>query len=49
MHVHRTHAVVAKVGLDGRDGGTTIVARMLLDAGVEVIHTGLYRNPPRGS
>lgn len=37
--------VVAKVGLDGHDRGAKVVARMLRDAGVEVIYTGLHQTP----
>ncbi len=37
--------LIAKVGLDGHDVGARIVARGLLDAGMEVIYTGLRRTP----
>ncbi|GAA1450606.1 cobalamin B12-binding domain-containing protein [Nocardiopsis tropica] len=37
--------VVAKPGLDGHDRGIKIVARVLRDAGVEVIYTGLRQTP----
>ncbi len=37
--------VIAKVGLDGHDGGVKIVARTLRDAGMDVIYTGLHRTP----
>jgi methylmalonyl-CoA mutase, C-terminal domain len=37
--------VVAKVGLDGHDVGARVVARGLMDAGMEVIYTGLRRTP----
>ena len=33
--------LIAKVGLDGHDRGAKIVARSLMDAGMEVIYTGL--------
>ena len=33
--------LVAKVGLDGHDRGVKVVARLLRDAGIEVIYTGL--------
>jgi methylmalonyl-CoA mutase C-terminal domain/subunit len=33
--------VLAKLGLDGHDRGLKVVARMLRDAGVEVIYLGL--------
>jgi methylmalonyl-CoA mutase C-terminal domain/subunit len=37
--------LVAKVGLDGHDRGVKIVARVLRDAGIEVIYTGLFQTP----
>ena len=37
--------LVAKVGLDGHDRGVKIVARLLRDAGLEVIYTGLFQTP----
>ena len=37
--------LVAKVGLDGHDRGVKMVARILRDAGMEVIYTGLHRTP----
>ena len=37
--------LVAKVGLDGHDRGIKIVARILRDAGYEVIYTGLFQTP----
>lgn len=37
--------LVAKVGLDGHDRGVKVVARILRDAGMEVIYTGLHRTP----
>jgi methylmalonyl-CoA mutase, C-terminal domain len=36
---------VAKPGLDGHDRGAKIVARVLADAGHEVIYTGLHQTP----
>jgi methylmalonyl-CoA mutase C-terminal domain/subunit len=35
--------LVAKLGLDGHDRGAKVVARILRDAGMEVIYTGLYK------
>ena len=35
----------AKVGLDGHDRGVKVVARILRDAGFEVIYTGLFQTP----
>lgn len=37
--------VVAKVGLDGHEVGARVVARGLMDAGMEVIYTGMRRTP----
>jgi methylmalonyl-CoA mutase C-terminal domain/subunit len=37
--------LVAKLGLDGHDRGVKVVARMLRDAGYEVIYTGLRQTP----
>lgn len=37
--------LVAKVGLDGHDRGVKVVARMLRDAGCEVIYSGLRQTP----
>src|SRR5690606_14577852 len=37
--------LIAKVGLDGHDVGARVVARGLLDAGMEVIYTGIRRTP----
>ena len=33
--------VLAKLGLDGHDRGLKVVARMLRDAGMEVVYLGL--------
>jgi len=37
--------LVAKVGLDGHDVGARVIARGLLDAGMEVLYTGIRRTP----
>ena len=37
--------VVAKPGLDGHDQGAKVVVRALMDAGMEVIYTGLRQSP----
>jgi methylmalonyl-CoA mutase C-terminal domain/subunit len=37
--------LLGKVGLDGHDRGIKVVARVLRDAGMEVIYTGLHRRP----
>ena len=41
----RLRVVVAKVGLDGHDRGAKVIARILRDAGIEVIYTGLHQEP----
>ena len=37
--------LVSKVGLDGHDRGVKVVARMLRDAGFEVVYGGLRQTP----
>ena len=37
--------LIAKPGLDGHDVGAKIVCRALMDAGMEVIYTGLRQAP----
>jgi methylmalonyl-CoA mutase C-terminal domain/subunit len=37
--------LVTKVGLDGHDRGAKVVARILRDAGMEVIYGGLRQTP----
>jgi methylmalonyl-CoA mutase C-terminal domain/subunit len=39
--------LVAKPGLDGHDVGAKVVVRALVDAGFEVIYTGLRQSPER--
>ncbi len=41
----RARVLVAKLGLDGHDRGVKVVARLLRDAGFEVIYTGLRQTP----
>ena len=41
----RIRVLLAKVGLDGHDRGIKTVARYLVDAGMEVIFTGLRSTP----
>jgi len=36
---------VAKAGLDGHDRGAKAIARVLKDAGMEVVYTGLHQTP----
>jgi methylmalonyl-CoA mutase cobalamin-binding domain/chain len=40
-----SRVLVAKVGLDGHDRGVKVVARILRDAGFEVIYLGLFNTP----
>jgi methylmalonyl-CoA mutase, C-terminal domain len=37
--------VLAKLGLDGHDRGLKVVARILRDAGMEVVYLGLRQSP----
>jgi len=37
--------LVAKPGLDGHDVGAKLICRALIDAGMEVIYTGLRKSP----
>lgn len=41
----RIRVLLAKPGLDGHDRGVKVIARALVDAGVEVIYTGLHQTP----
>jgi methylmalonyl-CoA mutase C-terminal domain/subunit len=41
----RIRVLVAKPGLDGHDVGAKVVCRGLMDAGMEVIYTGLRQSP----
>lgn len=45
VHERRGRVLVAKLGLDGHDRGVKVVARILRDAGFEVIYTGLRQTP----
>ncbi len=45
VSMHRGRVLVAKLGLDGHDRGVKVVARILRDAGFEVIYTGLRQTP----
>lgn len=37
--------LIAKAGLDGHDRGAKVIARTLMDAGMEVIYGGLRQTP----
>ncbi len=41
----RIRVLMAKPGLDGHDVGVKVVCRALMDAGMEVIYTGLRQSP----
>ena len=41
----RVRVLLAKPGLDGHDQGAKIVVRAMMDAGFEVIYTGLRQTP----
>jgi methylmalonyl-CoA mutase C-terminal domain/subunit len=43
--MRRVRVLIAKPGLDGHDRGAKYVARILRDAGFEVIYTGIRRSP----
>lgn len=41
----RIRVLIAKPGLDGHDVGAKLVCRALMEAGMEVIYTGLRQSP----
>ncbi|MBE1206076.1 cobalamin B12-binding domain-containing protein [Aminobacter carboxidus] len=43
--LRKIRILMAKVGLDGHDVGARVVARGLLEAGMEVVYTGIRRTP----
>lgn len=45
MPERKIRVLIAKPGLDGHDRGAKVVARILRDAGMEVIYTGLRQTP----
>jgi methylmalonyl-CoA mutase C-terminal domain/subunit len=45
MTERKIRVVLAKPGLDGHDQGAKVVVRALMDAGMEVIYTGLRQTP----
>jgi len=47
MRNRKIRVLIAKAGLDGHDRGAKIVARSLMDAGMEVIYTGLRQTAER--
>ena len=45
MSDRKIRVLIAKPGLDGHDQGAKVVVRGLVDAGFEVIYTGLRQSP----
>jgi methylmalonyl-CoA mutase C-terminal domain/subunit len=45
VNERKIRVLIAKPGLDGHDVGAKVVVRALLDAGFEVIYTGLRKTP----
>lgn len=45
MAERKIRVLVAKPGLDGHDRGAKVICRALMEAGMEVIYTGLRRTP----
>jgi methylmalonyl-CoA mutase, C-terminal domain len=41
----RIRVVIAKPGLDGHEAGARLIARVLADAGMEVVYTGTRQTP----
>jgi methylmalonyl-CoA mutase C-terminal domain/subunit len=45
MSVEPMKVIIAKPGLDGHDRGAKVVARALVEAGMEVVYLGLRQTP----
>jgi methylmalonyl-CoA mutase C-terminal domain/subunit len=45
MTERRIKVIIAKPGLDGHDRGAKVVARALVEAGMEVVYLGLQQTP----
>lgn len=45
MSSSKIRVLLSKVGLDCHDRGARVLARMLMDAGMEVIYLGLFQDP----
>ena len=41
----KIRVVISKVGLDGHDRGSKVVAALLREAGMEVVYLGMYQTP----
>jgi methylmalonyl-CoA mutase C-terminal domain/subunit len=44
-NTRKIRVLAAKPGLDGHDRGVKVIANALMDAGMEVIYTGLRQSP----
>lgn len=42
---HRPRVLLGKLGLDGHDRGVKLIARVMRDAGIHVIYSGLWQTP----
>lgn len=45
MSERKIRVLIAKVGLDGHDVGAQVIARGLVEHGMEVVYTGIRRTP----
>ncbi len=45
MTENKIRVLIGKPGLDGHDHGAKVVVRALMDAGFDVVYTGLRRTP----
>jgi len=45
MRKKKTKVIISKVGLDGHDRGSKVVATLLKEAGMEVVYLGMYQSP----
>ena len=45
MRKKKTKVIISKVGLDGHDRGSKVVATLLMEAGMEVVYLGMYQSP----
>ena len=42
---HRPRVMLGKMGLDGHDRGVKLIARVMRDAGIHVVYSGLWQTP----
>ena len=42
---HRPRVLLGKMGLDGHDRGVKLIARVMRDAGIHVVYSGLWQTP----